>query len=176
MQMVANRVAAEVFKAYQSVEHKPWAALAGAQTELPLKVRLPEGKDIDWAESVLKRSAGASAAHVREVTYARRTLDMRSYPEEIAFPLQAFRIGDVGIATIPAEAFVEIGLEIRKRSDFAHTFTISLANGAYGYLPTPEHHALGGYETWRGTNIVETAASVKIVDALATLLRKVKAQ
>jgi hypothetical protein len=29
------------------------------------------------------------------------------------------------------------------------TFTISLANGYSGYLPTPEHHCYGGYETWR---------------------------
>ena len=24
---------------------------------------------------------------------------------------------------------------------------VSLANAYHGYLPTPEHHALGGYET-----------------------------
>jgi neutral ceramidase len=172
MRTVANLIAAEVFKAYQKVEHKPWVRLAAASAELPLKMRVPEAKDIDWAESVLKK---AKPAHVREVTYARRTLDMRDYPAEIAFPLQAFRIGDLAVASIPAEVFVEIGLEIRKRSDFAHTFTISLANGAYGYLPTPEQQEVGGYETWRGTNLVETGASPKIVNTLVDLIRKVKA-
>jgi hypothetical protein len=43
---------------------------------------------------------------------------------------------------------------------------MELANGGYGYLPTPEQHKLGGYETWLGTNKVEEQASVKIVDAL----------
>ena len=175
MRTVANLVAAEVFKAYQKVDHKPWVRLAAAQSELPLKMRLPGRQDVAWAESVLKKPA-AGGAHVRAATYARRTLDMREYPAEVKFPLQAFRIGDVGVASIPAEVFVEIGLEIRKRSDFAHTFTISLANGAYGYLPTPEHHRLGGYETWRGTNLVEVEASTKIVDTLSDLLRKAKAQ
>ncbi len=42
------------------------------------------------------------------------------------------------------------------------TFTIELANGSYGYLPTPEQHELGGYETWLGTNLVELEASTKI--------------
>ena len=28
------------------------------------------------------------------------------------------------------------------------TFTIGLANGYGGYLPTAEQHQLGGYETW----------------------------
>jgi hypothetical protein len=88
--------------------------------------------------------------------------------------LQAVRIGDVGIAAIPAEVFVEIGLDIRKRSPFAQTFTISLANGSYGYLPTPEQHKLGGYETWRGTNRLEVEASAKMVDALTGLLTKLR--
>jgi hypothetical protein len=43
--------------------------------------------------------------------------------------------------------FVETGLELRKRSPLADTFTIELANGYNGYLPTPGQQALGGYET-----------------------------
>ena len=49
----------------------------------------------------------------------------------------------------PCETFVEIGLEIKKQSPLKPTFTIELANGYNGYLPTPEQHKLGGYETWR---------------------------
>ena len=45
---------------------------------------------------------------------------------------------------------------------------MKLINGYYGYLPTPEQHELGGYETWYSTNKVEVEASRKIV---ATLLR-----
>ena len=48
-----------------------------------------------------------------------------------------------------------------------------LANGAEKYLPTPEHHELGGYETWLGTNQVERQASVKITAALLDLLAEV---
>ena len=43
---------------------------------------------------------------------------------------------------------------------------VELANGYYGYLPTPRHFELGGYETWPGTNYLEPQASVKIMDAL----------
>ncbi|MEO2008082.1 MAG: hypothetical protein ABGX22_05275, partial [Pirellulaceae bacterium] len=45
-------------------------------------------------------------------------------------------------------------------------FTIELANGSYGYLPTPRQHRLGGYETWLGTNFVEFDASIKIVNSI----------
>ena len=50
---------------------------------------------------------------------------------------------------------------------------MELANGANGYLPTPEQHALGGYETWLGTNRVEIEASRKITATLLGLLEEV---
>jgi hypothetical protein len=49
-----------------------------------------------------------------------------------------------------------------------------LANGSYGYLPTPAQHALGGYETWLGTNRVERDASVKITAKILDLLGRVR--
>ena len=50
-------------------------------------------------------------------------------------------------------------------------FTISLANGYHGYLPTPEQHALGGYETWRArSSHLEVEASNKIIKAILELL------
>jgi hypothetical protein len=90
-------------------------------------------------------------------------------PEDVNVLIQTFRIGTLGIAAIPFEVFTEIGLEIKDKSPFKSTFTIELANGSYGYLPTPSHHALGGYETWLGTNKVEKEASVKIVSKVLEL-------
>lgn len=45
-------------------------------------------------------------------------------------------------------------------------------NGWGGYLPTPEQHALGGYETWFTVNKVEKNASRKIVAELLSLFAK----
>ncbi len=45
--------------------------------------------------------------------------------------------------------------------------------GHYGYLPTPRQHALGGYETWMGTSILEILASEKIKKSLLKMLEKV---
>ena len=44
---------------------------------------------------------------------------------------------------------MEIGLAIKEQTPFGKSFTIELANGYNGYLPTEAQHALGGYETWR---------------------------
>ena len=62
--------------------------------------------------------------------------------------IQAIRIGDLAIASTPCETFAETGLAIKERSPFSATFTIELANGYNGYLPTAEQHEWGGYETW----------------------------
>jgi hypothetical protein len=65
-------------------------------------------------------------------------------------------------------------LELKARSPLKPSFTIELANGGYGYLPTPEQHKLGGYETWLGTNKVEVQSSVKIVNALLKMFAELK--
>ena len=88
--------------------------------------------------------------------------------------LQTVRVGEVGVAAVPFEAFAEIGLELKAKSPFKPTFTIELANGASGYLPTPEQHKLGGYETWLGTCRVETGASTKIVKNLLEMFGELK--
>jgi hypothetical protein len=89
--------------------------------------------------------------------------------------LQAFRIGDLAVCSSPCETFVETGLEIKSKSPFKPTFTIELANGYNGYLPTPEQHRLGGYETWRAkSSYLEVDASGKITAALLGLLERLK--
>ena len=47
---------------------------------------------------------------------------------------------------------------------------IGLANGNNGYLPTPEQHKLGGYETWLGSNRVQEDASVILTNNLLEML------
>ena len=88
---------------------------------------------------------------------------------------QTMRIGDLSIAAIPCEVFAEIGLDIKAKSPFKPTFTIELANGYNGYLPTPEQHKLGGYETWRArSSYLEVDASTRIAKAVMELFAGLK--
>jgi len=85
------------------------------------------------------------------------------------------RMGELAITAIPCEVFAEIGLEIKAESPFAQTFTISLANGYYGYLPTERHHSLGGYETWRArSSFLEVTAARSITDTLLEMLENLR--
>ena len=70
--------------------------------------------------------------------------------------------------------FVEIGLELKQRKRLQDHFTISLANGYNGYLPTPEHHQLGGYETWRArSSYLEVGAATAVTKALHEMLAEI---
>jgi hypothetical protein len=170
MRLVAEDVAREVFRAENSIRYYDWVPLQAAQSELTLQVRKPDQEMIERANRVLSRPDTVTPGHRHEVTYARRILDLQEWPDSLDVVLQAFCIGDLGITTFPFETFAETGLELKASSPVRSSFSISLANGSYGYLPTPAQHELGGYETWMGTSRVELNASVKISARLLELL------
>lgn len=174
IRVVANDLAQEVARVQRTVRHQEWVVLGAAQEELELRMRRPTPEMVQRAKAVVARPVTVSPIHAREVTYARRTLSAQEWPERTSVLLQAFRLGDLAIAAIPFEVFTEIGLSIKANSPFKDTFTIELANGANGYLPTPEQHELGGYETWLGTNRVEKEASRKIEAAVQGLFARLE--
>jgi hypothetical protein len=170
---VAETVAKAAKKAYDSIKHRRDLTLAAAEEELELRVRKPTDADVTRARSILAKAQGRPLKGVEEV-YARETVLLADYPDAVKMKLQAMRVGELGIAAIPCEVFTEIGLAIKKGSPLKPTFTIELANGYNGYLPTPVQHKLGGYETWRArSSYLEVEASDKIVPVVLRLLGKV---
>jgi hypothetical protein len=88
--------------------------------------------------------------------------------------VQAIRIGGLGIVGLPCETFVETGLAIKEQSPLRPTMVVSLANDYAGYLPTVEHHKLGGYETWRArSSFLEVEAEPKLRKKAMELLAEV---
>ncbi len=175
IKLVAGNLADEVLRVHGTLEHRDGLELKAAAAELELAVRRPTEEMVERARQVLARPKDADPVHRHEVAYANRTLSAHNAKEDtVSTVMQAFRIGGLGIAAIPFEVFTETGLEIKERSPFEDTFTIELANGSNGYLPTPAQHELGGYETWLGTCRVEREASVKITEKILELLEQVR--
>lgn len=172
MKAVANDVATEALRVSNTIRYQDWVPLAVRQTEIKLGVRRPTAEERDRAQQIMAKAQGPAMRTLEEI-YARETVLISQYPPKVPVILQALKIGDLAIAAIPCEVFVEIGLEIKKKSPFATTFTTSLANGYNGYLPTPEHHRLGGYETWRArSSYLEVDASSRIVEQQLELLQQ----
>lgn len=175
IKLVANSVATAAVAAHGKAAYHSNVSIAMRETEIELKVRKPSADDLAAAKERLSK-AGEFPYKTMPDIYARETLLMAESPDTVKLKLQAIRIGELGIVAIPAEVFTEIGLELKRRSPLKPTFTISLANGWDGYLPTPQQHELGGYETWRArSSYLEVDASSKIVETLLKLLKEAAA-
>ncbi|NNM30431.1 MAG: hypothetical protein HKO57_12995, partial [Akkermansiaceae bacterium] len=156
------RIAEEALGEIRYQESPP---LGMHQRTLTLSRRLPDAERLAWADGLLARMEGRRPKSRPEV-YAEQARFIHENPAE-KLVLQALRIGDLGITAIPNEVYGITGLKLKARSPFPATFNIELANGAAGYIPPPEQHALGGYTTWPArTAGLEVAAEPKIVEAL----------
>ena len=174
MHYVANDVAAKVHAALAKAGYRGDITLAARCRELPINNRRPTAEQLAWAKETLAKPAPKPGKADLSYIYAQRTTSMAEQPESLDVTLQVLRIGEVMIGTMPNEVFCEIGLEFRKRCPQQPAFMVSLAHGYFGYLPTPEQHALGGYETWLGTSRFETQASVKMLDALLGMAAEIR--
>jgi hypothetical protein len=174
MREVAGKIAQRVADVHDDVVFHDWARLSVATSSLELAVRKPTPEMLEYLQSV-SETDGADGRHPRETIYAERIEKILAAPESVQIPLQAVKIGDLAIAAIPFEVFAETGLELKEKSPFGDTFTIELANGSFGYLPTSRQHRWGGYETWLGTNFVQKDASEIIVDELLRLFHSMQA-
>ncbi|MHC4741025.1 MAG: hypothetical protein ACYS8Z_03890 [Planctomycetota bacterium] len=174
MRQVAEKVAEAVHAAHKNIKFHDRVELDVRQRELSLAVRKPSEAQLAYAQKILNKPEDAPMYHKRERVYANRVMNLKDSPETISIVLQTFRIGDLGVCAIPFEVFVEIGLEVKRKSPFDPAFTISHANGSYGYLPTPRQHELGGYETWLGTSRVEFEASDKILKNILAMFNQMR--
>jgi hypothetical protein len=173
IKLVADSVARTAHVAYQNIKFHDYVTLAAAVKDIKLGVRKPDEAELKRARQILDENKDEKVLAGTAAIYARETVLIDKFPDKVTSKMQALRIGDLGIAAIPCEVFTEIGLDIKKRSPLKPTFTIELANGYNGYLPTPAQHKLGGYETWRArSSYLEVDASVKITDATMELLKQ----
>lgn len=95
-------------------------------------------------------------------------------PKALTAELSAVRIGETALLTFPGEFFVEILLEIRKRSPFPVTMFAGLANDYIGYVPTADADASSGYEVV-ASRVIPAAAGI-LADAGAALLKDLYTQ
>ena len=173
MEEVGTAVAEEVCRVVGTIEHRAGMSLAMCERDLELGIRRPSAERLQWAKAVLADRKAKRPHHWTPI-YANEAVLLSEYPETVPVKLQALRIGDLLIGTIPCEVFAETGLALKQASPSPSTFLIELANQYHGYLPTPEQHALGAYETWNArSSCLEPFADPKIRAGMLELFHKV---
>jgi len=172
IRIVAGKTADAATRAIRQIDSPSGdPTLAMREREITLKHRVPTAEQIERAKRIVEVDAEGEKELPRLAkAYAERTLKLAAEPPTTKVIVQTVRIGDLAICTLPFEVFAEIGLELKDKSPAADTFVVSLANGGYGYLPTPEQHQFGGYETWLTTNKVQKDASAILVNNLLEML------
>lgn len=160
-------------EAHAAIEHTVPKSIAMAETRMTLPYRVPDQQRLEWAQRIVAEM-GDRLPKTKPEVYAREQILLHE-KQETEIVVQALRLGDeITIATTPNETYAISGLKIKNASPAPHTMVIELANGGDGYIPPPEQHLLGGYNTWAARSAgLEVEAEPKIVGAAIALLETV---
>ena len=159
-------------KAYAGIQYRDNVDVVMAEKRMTLKYRVPDKQHLEWAQRIMAEVGDRLPKTTSEV-YAREQILLHE-KQETEIVVQALRIGDIGIATTPNETYAITGLKIKTASPLPHNMVIELANGGDGYIPPPEMHAWGGYNTWAARSAgLEVMAEPKITQAAIGLLETV---
>lgn len=127
-------------------------------------------------QKVMRYLTRYAPSHVEVIAPVFRDMRQQLAPlqgEERETWIQAMVIGDVALVGVPAEYFTALGVDIKQRSPFKHTYVAELANDWIGYLPDRKGHEMGGYQTWMGQHsFAEIGTGERVADEVVEMLKK----
>lgn len=86
--------------------------------------------------------------------------------------INLWRMGSLGLASIPGELFSALGRQIKDRSPCENTIIAGYSNGYIGYIPDMPAYEQGGYETLASP--VERGFGEQLAESAARRLRGLK--
>ncbi|WP_342645589.1 hypothetical protein [Mucilaginibacter sp. CSA2-8R] len=173
--LIGGDLAKRVAQSVNEIEWQANATIAADYAEVRAGIRKPDASELEAAKLLVAQGTYEKLDGIDFKTmqrlYAREQVLLNEFPDQINFPVQAIKIGNVVIGALGGEFFAETGLALK--SEIKNYFTITLANDYVGYV-CPEHEIeRGGYETWRcRTSCLEVTAEEKIRQVLKSLINK----
>lgn len=166
-------VGAAALQALATLDYSPAAGIDAATRHVNAALRTSTAAELARAR---KRAAKAAPEDCdAETLYAHERLAVEARRREtprVPLEVQAVRIGDTLLWTVPGELFQAFALELRARSPFPHTCGVTLANGYQGYICTPEAYTGGGYEVRLArSSLLVPDTGARVVDAALRLAR-----
>jgi hypothetical protein len=173
---VGEDVARAAMRAQEKIAKHREVSLEAVQSLLTLKVRVPEAEEVEEAKAYLRENVPEGLPKTMEQVYANETVVLSEMPPTRELKIQSLRIGELGIVGLPNEVYGSTGLAIKAHSPLPSTFSISMANGWFGYIPPADQFPLGGYTTWRArSSCLEVEAESKIRSESLTQLAELAA-
>jgi hypothetical protein len=166
---IGTLLGAAVFQAYKDL--KPITPVTIQARSKTVELALPEVTPAQVAEARqwLADTKDDSGANFMKLVRGYRTLEIAGREgKPLRVEVQVIALGhDAAWVALPGEVFVELGLALKKRSPFPHTFIVELANENIGYIPDRRSYAEGNYEPesarcapGSGEQLVDAAASI----------------
>jgi hypothetical protein len=175
---VGDVIAGEAFKAWRTIEAYDASPALGVTREL-FAFRRPEVTEEQLAaararlDRATREEAESASSGDPEYLLAHSTVAMAKAPLERKAEMQAFRIGQTGLVGLPGEVFVELGLDLKRRSPFERTLVAELANDCIGYIPTDAARTEPSYEVYTsptvpGSGPAMVDCAVRLLEGLAS--------
>lgn len=168
-------LAGEVIRQRERAQTADMLPLLADRGFVTMNYRKPTEPEVAKAREVL---AAPERYPQTEVRLSEQALELAERDDEQAeVEIQALALDkDTALVALPAEMFVEFGLDVKARSPFAMTIVNELSNGSIsGYVCTPEAYAQGGYENRiRHYSRHEIGAGQLFADKAVELLQQLK--
>jgi neutral ceramidase len=149
---IAKDLAAKVVANLQEVQWESTPCIEVQYDEIYVPVRKPTSVELEDAKKIIQETnyeqIVADEDGLKRL-YAREQVLLNEYPNSVVFPIQVIKIGSGAIGALAGEFFAETGIWLKQRMPAKKYFTVTLANGYYGYVPPKHEIEQGGYETWR---------------------------
>jgi hypothetical protein len=171
---IATILGAAVFLAYKHLQPLPPAPLRGRSATVELELPAVTAEEVAAARQTIAATPDDRSGNFMKLVRARRVLDvaaregrpLRAEVQVIAWGRELAWVG------LPGEVFAELGLAIKQRSPFPHTFVVSLANENIGYIPDRRSYLEGNYEPESAR--CAAGSGEKLVEAAMKLLAELR--
>lgn len=170
---IATLLGAAVFQAYKHLQPLPAAPLRGRSGVVELELPAITVEELAAARQTIAATPDDRGGNFMKLVRAHRVLDVaaregRPLQAEVQVIAWGRELAWVGL---PGEVFTELGMAIKQRSPFPHTFVVSLANENIGYVPDRRSYLEGNYEPESAR--CAPGSGEKLVEAAVKLLAEV---
>lgn len=172
--MAVSRMKDAVTDALKAAQERPVERIASVKRKFTFPVRRFD--EAAEEQKVIRYCSRYAPSQVDIIAPVFRDMRQQLVPlqgQERETWIQAMVIGDVALVGVPAEYFTALGVDIKKRSPFEHTYVAELANDWIGYLPDRKGHEMGGYQTWMGQHsFAEVGTGERVADEVIAMLHE----
>jgi len=167
---IGRAIGAEALEVIRGLRFRARVEIRSVSRTLTLQRRKVSPEEVAAARECLARRERAGPK-LRHHFFAEEIIQLSRSRRDDPAEIHVLALGSTALIALPGEVFVELGMEIKRRSPFPETFIVTLANGYIGYVPTRAAFAEGGYEVMTAwpSRLTPDAGDILVAAACDTL-------